>query len=64
MGRIGENHTPHECRHTLRTELSRVTLDIKAINLLIGHISNDTGIDIYTHKSIGELKNIIKLITY
>lgn len=64
MKRIGAQHTPHECRHTFRTELSRVTLDIKAINLLMGHVSNDTGIDVYTHKSIDDLKNIIELITY
>ena len=64
MRQINAKHTPHECRHTFRTELSNITNDIKAIDMLMGHVSQNTGIDVYTHKSIGELKNIIELITY
>ena len=64
MKQINARHTPHECRHTFRTELSNITNDIKTIDLLMGHVSQNTGIDVYTHKSIDELKNIIELITY
>lgn len=59
-----QHHTAHECRHTLRTELERLNIKEIIINSIIGHSNDDTGKDIYTHISIEEKLEAIKLITY
>ena len=64
MSNIKANHIPNECRHTFRTELSKFTNDIKAINHLMGRVSRNDYADNHIQKSIDELKSIIELITY
>lgn len=58
------NHTAHECRHTLRTELEKKNVKQVIINSIIGHSNENVGQDIYTHISIEEKFQAIKLITY
>lgn len=57
------NHTPHECRHTLRSRLDSVGANKVCIDRIMGHKSADTGERVYTHKTIEELKKNIELIT-
>ncbi len=59
-----EHHTAHECRHTLRTELEKMNVKEVIINSIIGHSNDDVGKDIYTHISIEEKIEAIKLINY
>ena len=59
-----DHHTAHECRHTLRTELEKKNVKEVIINSIIGHSNDDVGKDIYTHISIEEKLEAIKLINY
>lgn len=61
---ILEHHTAHECRHTLRTELEKLNIKQVIINSIMGHSNEDTGLDVYTHISIDEKIEAIKMITY
>lgn len=58
------HHTAHECRHTLRTELEKQNVKQVIINSIIGHSNENVGQDIYTHISVEEKIEAIKLITY
>lgn len=58
----GMDHTPHECRHTFRTRLDQAGANQKCCDLLMGHVSTDTGNRVYNHKSIEELKATVELI--
>lgn len=58
------NHTRHECRHTFRSRLDSLGANRNCINKIMGHKSGNTGDDIYTHKSIEELKATIELLDY
>lgn len=58
------NHTAHEGRHTLRTELERLNVKQVIINSIIGHSNENVGQDIYTHISIEEKLEAINLISY
>jgi integrase len=64
MKRIGAEHTPHECRHTLRSRLDSAGANKRCIDLIMGHKSKDVGERVYTHKTIQELKDAIELVTY
>lgn len=59
-----EHHTAHECRHTLRTELEKLNIKEVIINSIIGHSNDDVGKDFYTHISIKEKLEAIKMVTY
>lgn len=63
MVRLKIQHTPHECRHTFRTWLDAANANHKCMDLLMGHVSRDTGDRVYNHKTIEELKETIELIT-
>jgi integrase len=56
-------HTPHECRHTFRSRLDSAGANKRCIDLIMGHKSTDVGERVYTHKTIGELKETIELIS-
>lgn len=58
------HHTAHDGRHTLRTELEKQNVKQVIINSIIGHSNENVGQDIYTHISIEEKIEAIKLITY
>lgn len=57
-------HTAHDARHTLRNELRKLNVKDIIINSIVGHSNDDVGEDIYSHVSIEEKKESIKLITY
>lgn len=58
----GMDHTPHECRHTFRTRLDRAGANQKCCDLLMGHVSKDTGNRVYNHKTLDELKAAVELV--
>lgn len=58
------HHTAHDGRHTLRTELEKQNVKQVIINSILGHSNENVGQDIYTHISIEEKFEAIKLITY
>jgi integrase len=62
MKQAGMNHTPHECRHTLRSRLDSLGANKRCIDLIMGHKSSDVGLRVYTHKTIQELKETMELI--
>lgn len=62
MKMLGMKHTPHECRHTFETQLDSAGANRKCIDLLMGHVSKDTGNRVYNHKTLEELKATVELI--
>lgn len=57
-------HTAHDARHMLRNELRRLGIKDIIINAIIGHSNDDVGEDIYSHVSIEEKQEAIKMVTY
>lgn len=57
-------HTAHDARHTLRNELRKLNVKDIIINSIIGHSNDDVGEDVYSHVSIAEKLEAIKLVTY
>lgn len=62
MDAWGMDHTPHECRHTFRTRLDNAGANKKCCDLLMGHASTDTGLRVYTHKTLNELRAAVELL--
>ena len=58
------HHTAHDGRHTLRSELEKLNVKQIIINGIIGHSNENVGQDIYTHISVEEKLEAIKLVTY
>lgn len=56
--------TPHSCRHTFESLLDSAGANRKCIDLLMGHVSKDTGNRVYNHKTLDELKTAIELVKY
>ena len=59
---LGIQKTPHECRHTFESMLDSAGANRKCIDLMMGHVSKDTGNRVYNHKTLEELKTAIELI--
>lgn len=59
---LGRRHIIHECRHTFVTELNRQNANPICVDRLAGHSSGHVGRDVYTHKSIEELRENIELL--
>lgn len=59
-----ENHTTHDGRKTLHSELDRVCANKTCVDKIFGHKSGDIGEDVYTKKSLEELKETIELVDY
>lgn len=57
-------HTAHDARHTLRNELRKLNVKDIIINSIVGHSNDDVGEDIYSHVSIDEKLEAIKMVTY
>ena len=56
MHKLGMEHIPHECRHTLRTRLDNINVNPIIIDRILGHKSvGGTGANVYTHKDISQL---------
>lgn len=63
MQSLGMKHTPHECRHTLRSRLDSAGANKVCIDRIMGHASEGTGERVYTHKTIEELRTNLELVT-
>lgn len=59
---LNKERTVHEARHTMRTRLDNAGANKVAIDRILGHKSNDTGMDIYTHKTIEQLHEAVALL--
>lgn len=57
-------HTAHDARHMLRNELRKLGVKDIIINSILGHSNDDVGEDIYSHVSIEEKFEAIKMVTY
>lgn len=57
-------HTAHDARHMLRNELRIIGVKDIIINSIIGHSNDDVGEDTYSHVSIEEKLEAIKMVTY
>lgn len=57
-------HTSHDGRKTLHSELDRVGANKNCIDKIFGHKTGDVGNDVYTKKSLEELKETIELVDY
>ena len=62
MERLNLNHTPHECRHTFESRLDSAGGNRRCIDLLMGHVSKDTGNRVYNHKTLDELSATVELL--
>lgn len=62
MSNLGMSHVPHECRHTFESRLDSAGGNRRCIDLLMGHVSKDTGNRIYNHKTLSELAATVELI--
>jgi len=54
--------TPHACRHTFATLLSRNGADTISIQKIMGHTDYSTTANIYTHANIEQLRKAIDLL--
>ena len=63
MKRLNMSHVPHECRHTFETRLDSAGGNRRCIDLLMGHVSKDTGNRVYNHKTLAELQATVELLT-
>lgn len=64
MEELGMKHTTHECRHTFRSKLDSAGANKVAIDLIMGHKSGDIGERVYTHKTLSELQEAIRKLSY
>lgn len=55
---------PHECRQTFEATIDSNGANRKCLDLMMGHVSKDTGNKIYNHKTLDELKNDINLLNF
>lgn len=62
-GHLQMDKTPHEARHTFESLLDSAGANRRCIDLMMGHVSKDTGNRVYNHKTIQELKDAIELVT-
>lgn len=65
---LDEDCTTHETRYTVRSEFDRLIDEGKVskvcVNKILGHKSGEVGEDVYTQKTIEELKATIEMLDY
>lgn len=62
MDRLKMEFPPHERYHTFEPMLDSAGANRKCIDIMMDHISKDTGNWVYNHKTLKELKTAIELI--
>ena len=55
LNNLPTKHLPHDGRHTCASLLSNAEIDLKTIQLIMGHRSDNITEHVYTHKSIEQL---------
>ena len=64
MQEYGFNHLTHDCRHTFVSKLDSAGANKVAIARIVGHSLDSITENVYTHKTIDELQEAIKLLSY
>lgn len=64
MSKLKMQHNTHDGRKTLISELDRIGANKVCTNKIVGHKSGNIGEDVYTKKSLEELKYTINLVDY
>ena len=64
MDEIGFHYLTHDCRHTVRSKLDSAGANKVAVDRIIGHSSNSVGEKVYTHKTVEELHEAMKMLKY
>lgn len=62
MDRFNMEHVPHDTRHTFRSRLDNAGANKTSIDLLMGHKSEGIGERVYTHKTLEQLRDTVKLL--
>lgn len=57
-----DNHTTHDCRHTVATLLDNAGANETAKRRILGHAGGDVTERVYTHKNIRQLRKCIELL--
>jgi integrase/recombinase XerD len=57
-----DNHTTHDCRHTVATLLDNAGANETAKRRILGHAGGDVTERVYTHKGIRQLRKCIELL--
>lgn len=52
---LPNKHLPHDGRHTCATLLSNAEIDLKIIQMILGHRSRNITTEVYTHKTLEQL---------
>jgi integrase len=55
---IGDNMSPHDCRHTFitRAQAKGVEMNLMILKLIVGHAITDITESVYTHRTVDDLK--------
>ena len=56
----GENHQPHDTRHTCATLLDNAEVNDNARKMILGHARQDVTNGVYTHKTLRQLRKAIE----
>ena len=64
MNKLNMQHTRHDARHSVVTELDNKNANLKCRNLILGHKSKNIGDEVYNKKTLQDLINTIELIKY
>ena len=64
MEKLDFHYLTHDCRHTVRSKLDAAGANKVAVDRIIGHSSNSVGEKVYTHKTVEELHEAMKLLKY
>lgn len=64
MKNLNMQHKTHDGRKTLHSELDRLNINKVIINKIFGHKSGNIGDDVYSKKSLEELKEAIEKVDY
>ena len=57
-----DNHTTHDCRHTVATLLDNAGANETAKRRILGHAGGDVTERVYTHKGLRQLRKCIELL--
>lgn len=62
MNRFHLDHRPHDTRHTFVTKAKKAHMDEYLLKIIIGHSIQDITESVYTHRTLEDLREAIRLI--